>query len=180
MPPSLHQTDSSPPRTSGAARLLVLLAFFWLSHACLAAEISGRVVRVADGDTITVLDNNKTQHKVRLAGVDAPEKAQAFGERSRESLDELVAGRIVIVESNKRDRYGRTVGKILLNGQDINFEQVRRGMAWHYKAYANEQSPEDRSLYDAAEVEARQARRGLWADRTPVPPWDFRQQGRRP
>lgn len=161
-------------------RKLFTLIGLLVALTCQAEVITGKVVSVADGDTITVLDADKVQHKVRLAGIDAPEKAQAFGERSRESLDELVAGRTVIVESNKRDRYGRTVGKILLNGQDINFEQVRRGMAWHYKAYANEQSPEDRSLYDAAEVEARQARRGLWADRTPVPPWDFRQQGRRP
>lgn len=88
------------------------------------------VVHVADGDTITVLDAGKVQHKVRLAGVDAPEKAQPFGQRSRESLEDLVAGRTVIVETHKKDRYGRYVGKVILNSRDVNLEQIRRGMAW--------------------------------------------------
>ncbi len=88
------------------------------------------VVHVADGDTITVLDAGKVQHKVRLAGIDAPEKAQPFGQRSRESLADLVAGRTVIVETHKKDRYGRYVGKVILNSRDVNLEQIRRGMAW--------------------------------------------------
>ncbi len=88
------------------------------------------VVHVADGDTITVLDAGKVQHKVRLAGIDAPEKAQPFGQRSRESLEDLVAGRTVIVETHKKDRYGRYVGKVILNSRDVNLEQIRRGMAW--------------------------------------------------
>jgi len=88
------------------------------------------VVHVADGDTITVLDAGKVQHKVRLAGIDAPEKAKPFGQRSRESLEDLVAGRTVIVETHKKDRYGRYVGKVILNSRDVNLEQIRRGMAW--------------------------------------------------
>lgn len=145
-----------------------------LSMACSAGEIRGVVVGVADGDTITLLDASKTQHKVRLAGIDAPEKRQPFGGRSRESLSELVAAQTVVVETDKKDRYGRTVGKILLDGQDINLEQIRRGMAWHYKTYAREQSPEDRRAYAEAEQEARKARLGLWRDAAPLPPWDFR------
>lgn len=161
---------------SGAARLLVLLALVGLTQACLAAKLSGRVVHVSDGDTITVLDAGQVQHKVRLAGIDAPERSQSFGERSRESLAEQVAGNTVVVDTDKKDRYGRTVGKILLNGQDINLEQVRRGMAWHYKAYEREQSAEDRRAYAEAEDEARRTRVGLWQDAEPVPPWEFRRR----
>lgn len=123
--------------------------------------ITGKVVRVADGDTITVLDAAKVQHKVRLAGIDAPEKAQAFGERSRDSLEELVAGRSVTVETHKTDRYGRLVGKVLLNGLDVNMEQVRRGMAWFYRDYAHEQSKTDQRSYDRAESESKAYGRGL-------------------
>lgn len=136
--------------------------------------ITGKVVRVADGDTITVLDASKVKHKVRLAGIDAPEKAQAFGERSRDSLEELVAGRSVTVETHKTDRYGRLVGKVLLNGLDVNMEQVRRSMAWFYRDYAHEQSKTDQRSYDRAESESKAYGRGLWGDKTPLPPWEFR------
>ena len=141
---------------------------------CYAGTIEGRVVSVADGDTITILDNDKMQHKIRLAGIDAPEKTQAFGNRSKESLSNLVFSKVVTVETEKKDRYGRDVGKVLVNGVDANLEQVQRGFAWHYKAYQREQSANDRKLYDLAESEARAARRGLWADDVSVPPWDFR------
>ena len=86
--------------------------------------------------------------------------------------------RQVIVQSDKRDRYGREVGTVLVNGKDANLEQVTRGFAWHYKAYEREQSTNDRKLYDFAEQQARAGRRGLWADVDPVPPWDFRHSKR--
>lgn len=139
-----------------------------------AETYQGRIVGVADGDTITVLDGDNTQHKVRLSGIDAPEKAQAFGQRSKQSLSDLVYGRAVAVESSKRDRYGREVGKVLADGLDVNLEQVKRGLAWHYKAYAREQLPADRITYSEAEQGARDARIGLWQDAGPVAPWDFR------
>lgn len=160
------------------SRLLVLSALL-LATLCQADVISGRVVRVADGDTITVLDASKVQHKVRLAGIDAPEKAQPYGERSRESLDELVAGKTVIVEAHKRDRYGRLVGVVLVNGKDMNIEQVRRGLAWFYREYAHEQPAADRKSYDSAETEAKDLRKGLWADKDPTPPWEFRQKNKK-
>jgi len=72
------------------------------------------------------------------------------------------------------DRYGRKVGKILLAGQDVNLEQIRRGLAWHYKAFEQEQLPEDRSAYSSAEIAAKRSRLGLWRDIAPLPPWDFR------
>lgn len=139
-----------------------------------AATLQGRVVTVADGDTLTVLDVNKTQHKIRLAGIDAPEKKQAFGQRSKQSLSELTFGKEVEVEIVKRDRYGREVGKILVNGKDVNLMQVERGMAWFYRQYQREQSENDRVLYDAAEAAAKADRRGLWRDPNPMPPWEFR------
>lgn len=159
-------------------RAILLLTFALLASSVQAGLISGRVVHVADGDTITILDAGKIQYKVRLAGIDAPEKTQAYGQRSRDSLEELVAGQTVIVETTKKDRYGRVVGKVLVNGRDINIDQIRRGMAWFYRHYEKEQSVSDRLRYDCAEMEAKDDRRGLWADKNPTPPWDFRQKKR--
>lgn len=155
--------------------LLLTLLF---AFACNAETITGNVVGVADGDTITVLDADKVQHKIRLAGIDAPEKKQAFGNRSKESLSDLVFDKTVNVETEKRDRYGRQVGKVLVNGQDVNLVQVERGMAWFYRQYQREQSPNDRRLYEAAEDAARADKRGLWRDAEPTPPWEFRRKGR--
>ena len=138
--------------------------------------IHGRVVGLSDGDSVTVIDANKTQYKIRLAGIDAPEKAQAYGQKSKESLSELVFGKQVDVEWSKQDRYGRTVGKIMLAGVDINLEQIKRGMAWHYKQYQNEQSPEDRDAYAQYQSQAQERRVGLWRDPAPIEPAVFRQK----
>ena len=140
----------------------------------LADTLIGKVVGVADGDTITVLDGQQTQHKIRLMGIDCPEKSQPFGQNAKQSLSNLVFGRAVEVEWQKHDRYERIVGKVLVNGQDANLEQVRRGMAWHYKKYEREQEPLDRATYSQAEIEARMNNRGLWSDPSPIPPWDWR------
>jgi endonuclease YncB( thermonuclease family) len=110
-------------------RAVLFLAIALLGLPSQADLIRGRVVSVADGDTITVLDATNTQHKIRLAGIDAPEKSQPFGQRSRESLAQLVANRAVVVDTNKQDRYGRHIGKVLVGDQDINLEQIRRGLA---------------------------------------------------
>jgi endonuclease YncB( thermonuclease family) len=155
-----------------------LLFALLVSLACQAATIEGLVVAVADGDTVTVLDADKVQHKIRLAGIDAPEKKQDFGQRSKQSLSDLVFSKTVAVETDKKDRYGREIGKVLVNGVDANLEQVQRGFAWHYKAYEREQSANDRKLYDFAESEARAAKSGLWRDAEPVPPWDYRKAKR--
>jgi endonuclease YncB( thermonuclease family) len=140
--------------------------------------LSGRVVRIADGDTITVLDASNTQHRIRLQGIDAPESRQDFGTQSKKKLSGLIFGKNVEVVYDKTDQYGRLVGKILLDGRDINLEQVRAGMAWHYKEYEREQSIEDRELYARAEDEARNARRGLWVDTNPSEPSEFRRAER--
>ena len=155
--------------------LLLPLLLAFAGH---AAGIEGRVVGITDGDSVTVLDIDKVQHKIRLAGIDAPEKGQDFGNRSKESLSELVYDHIVLVETEKKDRYGRDVGKVLVQGVDASLVQVQRGLAWHYKAYEREQSANDRKLYDFAESEARASRRGLWVAPDPVAPWKFRRKKR--
>ncbi len=157
--------------------LWMLAALVWSATAA-AENLVGTVVGLADGDTVTVLDAQKTQHKVRLAGIDAPEKGQPWGQKSKESLSDQVFSRTVTVEWSKRDRYGRLIGKVLVDGQDANLVQVSRGLAWHYKAYEREQSPEDRGRYAAAEIEARNARQGLWSEPAPMPPWDYRKMKR--
>jgi endonuclease YncB( thermonuclease family) len=137
-------------------------------------NLAGRVVAVEDGDTIVVLDDANGMYKIRLQGIDAPEGGQAFGDRSGQSLSEMISGRQVEIQWSKRDRYRRLVGKVLSDGSDICLQQIRAGMAWHYKHYQNEQSAEDRELYANAENEARTERLGLWSDENPVPPWRFR------
>jgi endonuclease YncB( thermonuclease family) len=135
-------------------------------------------VRVTDGETIVVLDADKVQHKIRLKGIDAPERGQAYGTKSKEHLSDLVAGKSVVVDYSKYDRYQRILGKVLVNGEDVNLEQVEAGMAWHYKKYQSEQSSTDRVKYSDAEREARRQKLGLWRDPNPIPPWEYRQAKR--
>jgi endonuclease YncB( thermonuclease family) len=125
-----------------------------------------------------VLDGLHAQHRIRLAGIDAPEKAQPYGDASKRHLSDLVFGKPVTVEYEKYDRYGRIVGKILNGGHDASLEQLRVGLAWHYKQYQRDQSRADRSAYADVELEAQQARTGLWRDPAPVPPWTWRLEQR--
>lgn len=143
-----------------------------------AGTISGKVIGVMDGDTIEVLDVTKTPHRIRLEGIDAPEKAQPFGQRSKQNLSDLVFSKQVEVQFSKTDKYGRTVGKIIVNGKDANLEQVKDGFAWHYKEYQKEQSSSDRVAYAEAETKARALKTGLWFDSNPMPPWDWRHGGK--
>lgn len=147
----------------------LVLALLGEAH---ADTLTGRVVKVSDGDTITVL-TGRTQHRVRLAGIDAPEIKQPFGQASRKHLASMVAGKTVTVEWSKRDRYGRKVGKVT-QGEDVCLIQIRNGMAWHFKRYEREQIPEDRRAYAQAENEARAEHVGLWQNKRPVTPWDWR------
>lgn len=156
------------------ASSLVVIAAILLSTDSRAATLEGQVVAIADGDTLTVLDSTKHQFKVRLSGIDAPEKRQPFGQASKQNLAALVFRQEVIVYWAKIDRYGRIVGRVVVEGRDANLAQVAAGLAWHYKAHEREQSPSDRSSYSAAEMAARARRLGLWSDGAPVAPWDFR------
>jgi endonuclease YncB( thermonuclease family) len=134
-----------------------------------------KVVKVTDGDTVNVLDQTKTLHKIRLGGIDAPERKQAFGRKSTDNLAKYVAGQNVEVEYEKRDRYGRIIGKLLKDGQDVNLLQIKDGFAWHYKYYQKDQTDLDRVLYSSAEIEARNKTIGLWSAPA-VPPWDYRRK----
>lgn len=154
--------------------LFPLLIFF--TDPCWSETLVGRVVGVSDGDTVILLDASRAQHKIRLEGIDAPEKRQPFGEVSKQNLARLIFGKAVKVHYEKRDRYDRIVGKVLVDGSDVCLRQIQDGMAWHFKRYQNEQSAADRLAYESAEQQARLARRGLWRDRRPIPPWKFRKQ----
>jgi endonuclease YncB( thermonuclease family) len=120
-------------------RLALALVLALCQTIARAEILSGKVVGVTDGDTVVVLDSNYTQHKIRLSGIDAPERGQAFGTNSKQHLADLIAGESVTVEYDKYDKYDRIVGKILLDGEDVNLKQVEAGMAWHYKQYQKEQ-----------------------------------------
>jgi endonuclease YncB( thermonuclease family) len=156
--------------------LLLIFVNFAFGNANAENILQGKVVSVADGDTITVLDVNKTQFKIRLQGIDAPEKAQAFGEKSKQSLYDMVHGKTVQVSFTKNDKYGRIVGKVFLDTQDICHQQIKSGLAWHYKKYQDEQPLEDRDAYSASELTAKSQKLGLWSEPLPIPPWDFRKK----
>jgi endonuclease YncB( thermonuclease family) len=166
-------------RTNDFNRVLVFIALAVLTTTSNADTLTGRVVGIADGDTLTLLDATNIQHKIRLSGIDSPEKGQPFGEHCKKSLSDLAYDRQAGVESSKLDRYGRVIGKVLVNGQDVNLEQVRHGCGWHYKKYQNEQILDDRLSYNAAEESARGSRVGLWADNEPMPPWEWRKARRK-
>lgn len=144
--------------------LMVLLA----SVPAAANPFSGRVIGVMDGDTILVLTSGYEQMKVRLAEIDAPEKVQPFGERSKQALSALCFNKLAYVEVVDIDRYKRIVGKVSCEGIDANRSQVENGMAWVYRRYAK-----DLSLLPI-EGMAKTGRRGLWADADPTPPWEWR------
>jgi endonuclease YncB( thermonuclease family) len=139
-----------------------------------AEVLNGTVVGVSDGDTITVLDKSNNEHKVRLMGIDAPEKSQAFGSQAKQTLSNYIYKKEVSVEYKKLDKYKRIVGKVTLDGQDICLQMIRDGMAWHYTEYGKEQSKTDRNLSREAETSAREMKIGLWAAKQPVSPWIFR------
>ncbi len=149
-----------------------------------AAVLTGHVVGVADGDTITVLDASKVQHKIRVAGIDAPEKKQPFGQVSKENLSRLVFNKEVDIEWTKHDRYKRIVGKVLVASPncssacsrtfDAGLSQVNAGLAWWYRKYSKEQPGDDRPKYEQAEQDAQSRRQGLWGDKAPIAPWDWR------
>ena len=169
-------TRNSPHAPMPASQVL-LLAFFLLlaPAAALAGDLTGRVVGITDGDTLTLLSQGREQVRVRLAEIDTPESGQPYGNRARQALSELAFGRSVRVVVQDTDRYGRAVGRVYAGPVDVNAEMVRRGAAWVYRRYSR-----DPALLDL-EREARQARRGLWTlpEAERVPPWEWRAAERR-
>lgn len=165
--------------TKAGSLLSPVVLLLGLAMGCSLASadvLDGRVVGVTDGDTVTVIDAAKTEYKIRVAGIDAPEKAMPWGQKSKQAMSDRVYGRDVRVDWSKRDRYGRIVGKVIVDGKDAGLALVGEGLAWHYKKYENEQPLADRLEYARLENEARAMRRGLWSDPAPVPPWEWRKQ----
>ena len=117
-------------------RWITAAAVLVITSSLHADELRGKVVSIADGDTITVLDSAKVQHKIRLQGIDAPEKKQAFGTKSKERMSEKVGGEEVVVQWKEKDRYGRILGEVMVDNRHINLEMVQDGMAWHYTTYS--------------------------------------------
>ena len=137
-----------------------------------AATITGKVIKVLDGDTVDILYNNKPE-RIRFNGIDAPEKGQPHGQKAKQFVLDLAAQKIVTVNVTDTDRYDRSVGDIILpDGTNLNREVVRAGYAWHYVKYSD-----DASLGEL-EKDARKARRGLWQDKDPIAPWDWRKSKR--
>jgi endonuclease YncB( thermonuclease family) len=151
-------------------RALTVAAIFLCMplYAVHADTFDALVVGITDGDTIKVLKDDNEQLKVRLVEIDAPEKKQAFGNRSKQSLSDYCFKKTATLTEKGKDRFGRTLARVTCNGVDVNAEMVKVGMAWVYDKYVT-----DRSLY-VLQDEAKAARRGLWADLHPVPPWEWR------
>jgi micrococcal nuclease len=146
--------------------IFALVAVCFLS--CVPVEQNGKVVKVVDGDTFDIVDENRTT-RIRLFGIDAPERGQAFNKRARAFMDSLVAGKQIRVVVRNKDRYGRTVGDAYLSdGTYVNAEIVRAGYAWQFRKYSTD--PEVARLENAA----RSQRLGLWEDAHAIPPWEFR------
>ena len=135
------------------------------------AAVVGKVVKVVDGDTLHVYSNKGT-YKIRLSGIDAPERGQAYGKRAKEHLEFLVAGKQVIAIVESKDRYGRYVASVKVESKDVCAEMLTAGYAWHYKQYDNNK------YYDELQREAKKAKRGLWLDKKPQAPWEYRKEQR--
>ena len=162
---------------------LLVVPILLLSLFTQAETIQCKVVGVTDGDTIKCLTNDKKQIKVRLFQIDAPESGQAYGQKAKQALSDMIFNKTVTIDAVKKDRYKRTLGTIWLtlsynsNQLDysdalllVNYEMIRQGYAWHYPF--DKKNPE----YIQIEKEAKKAKRGLWADKNPIPPWEYRKQ----
>jgi len=154
--------------------ILLLIALLIPLPVGATTEFHGKVIAIIDGDTIEVL-HNKTTERIRLNGIDCPEKRQAFGTRAKQATSSLGFGQMVTVHRTGKDRFGRTLATIILSdGRNLNHELVKEGWCWWYRKYAP-----DYATLQALEAEARQAKKGLWVDDNPVPPWAWRKQGKR-
>lgn len=142
-----------------------ILLFTPLSH---AKEIQGNVVAVLDGDTIIVLTSDNVQYRIRFDQIDAPEKSQAYGQVAKKYLSSLIYKRTVGVNIKDTDRYGRSIGEVFYNGENINLRMVQEGYAWAYRQYVTDKA------YLVAQEQATKKRKGLWQTPNPTPPWEYR------
>jgi len=163
------------------ARCLITILCLSATFAALAGRttIKGRVVGVHDGDSVTLLDATNRQYKVRLGGIDAPGLAQPFGRAAKASLSRLAFQREATAECGKVDRYRREVCSLQVAGIDVGLAQIEAGMAWYFRRYERELTADRRQMNAQAEAQARDNRRGLWSDVSPIAPWDWRAARRR-
>jgi len=139
-----------------------------MSNNLLSLELKGKIIHISDGDTAHLLTDKKEKIKIRLSDIDAPENKQAFGNKSKENLKSYIYQKNVVVEYKDKDKYQRVLGTIYYQNKDINLQQVKDGYAWVYKKYSKKLS------YHKAEDEARDKNKGLWSDKNPIEPWEFR------
>lgn len=170
------QLTLRPSKLSALVRSALLVLLLSSSAPAQEAVVSGMVVAVLDGDTIKVLAPGNELLGVRLSYIDAPETSQAFGQRSKQHLSEMVFGCRVELHPLGLDNYGRTLAVVILDGADINLEQIRSGFAWPYYRHLIEAPPGIQESYRQAEREAREQHRGLWIDPKPIPPWLYRRR----
>ncbi|MCI0921341.1 thermonuclease family protein [Sphingobacterium rhinopitheci] len=147
---------------------LLLLLLFVSSYIYANKIIQGRIIKVTDGDTVTLLAKNNKKIKVRLYGIDCPEKKQEFGQTATNYLSSTIYNKNVKIEVKNKDRYQRSVGVIWLDNTNINLSLLKQGLAWHYTQYDKSQS------YADAEKAARKAKKNIWSTKNPIAPWDFR------
>ncbi len=131
-------------------------------------EIQGKVIKIADGDTFTLIFENDFDVRVRLNGIDCPEKSQPFSKRAKQALSDFIFAKMVVVRYKNKDGYGRVLGDVFVDGLHINKEMLKLGLSWHYKRYSDDVE------LDSLERDARQNRRGLWSEKNPIPPWEWR------
>lgn len=148
----------------------IILLFLLLSSCLNALELKGKVIAVSDGDTIKLLTQDKVTHKIRLLDIDAPEKSQPFGNKSKENLSKYIAGKTVTVKYTNMDKYSRILGTIYLNNMDVNLQQIKDGYAWVYKQYSSNQ------IYYQEEKKAKDLKKGLWIAKEPLAPWEYRKK----
>ncbi len=159
-------------------RFFIVLFLLLISARVPAETVTGRIVGISDGDTVTLLYEEHVQHKIRVAGIDAPEKKQDFGEKSKSHLSALAYNRPAQADCRTIDRYRRQICVVYVDGRDVGLEQVKVGMAWWYQQYAREQTKQERIDYEHAELLAKLHRTGLWNSKNPTPPWEWRHDRR--
>jgi len=153
------------------SRVLFLLCML-VAQPALSETLTGYVVGITDGDTLTLLVD-KQQHRIRIAAIDSPERVQPFGDKAKSNIAILTFNQTAVAHCHKKS-YDRKVCKLLVDGQDIGLLQIHAGMAWWARKYETEQTAEDRTAYEQAETMAKLRRVGLWAETNPIPPWEWR------
>ncbi|MBO5563729.1 MAG: thermonuclease family protein [Bacteroidales bacterium] len=155
-------------------RIFFILVISFLPVLCLAQHFSVKVIGISDGDTFTCINDDNLQLKIRINGIDAPEKRQAFGNKSKEFLSSLIFGKKISIDVQSKDGYGRYIAYVYSpEGKDVALLMLHEGMAWHFTKYDNSK------VYSDAENVARKAKRGLWTESSPIAPWDFRAQSKK-